>query len=91
MSLGFQDKLMFDEKSLSLSFLCASSPPSLLFHIQELGVSFFHMPRGVALSSRVKIKEKKKKAADQGVDLAVQVKAIKVFKAKILLEKKNFL
>ena len=50
------------------------------------------MPRGATLSSRLKIKEKKKKIANQGVDPDVQIKAlIKVFKAKILLGKKNLL
>ena len=44
------------------------------------------------MSSKVKIEEKKKKAANQGVDPTVQIKIlIKVFKAKILLEKKNLL
>ena len=50
------------------------------------------MPRGAALSSRVKIEEKKKKAADQGVDRIVQIKVlIKVLKAKIFFEKKRLL
>ena len=44
------------------------------------------------MSLRVKIEEKKKKAVDQRVDLAVQFKMlIKVFKTKVLLEKKNLL
>ena len=44
------------------------------------------------MTSRVKIDEKKKKAVDQGVDPTVQIKVlIKVFKAKILLGKKNLL
>ena len=44
------------------------------------------------MSSRVKIEAKKKKAADQGVDPAIQNKVlIKVLKAKILLGKKNLL
>ena len=37
----------------------------------------FHTPRGdVILSSRVKIEEKKKKATDQEVDRAVQIKVL---------------
>ena len=40
MSLGFLANRIFGEKNSSLSLLHASSPPSLLFHAQELGVSF---------------------------------------------------
>ena len=44
------------------------------------------------MSSKVKIEEKKKKAANQGVDPAVQIKLlIKVLKIKIFLEKKSLL
>ena len=72
MSLGFlANWFLMKNLSLSLSLLHASSPPSLLFHAQELGIPFFHTSRGDALSSRVKIEEKKKKASDQGVDPAV--------------------
>ena len=49
------------------------------------------MSRGVALSSRVKIEEKKK-VANQGVDPVIQIKMlIKVLKSKILFEKKSLL
>ena len=44
------------------------------------------------MSSGVKIEEKKKKAANQRVDLTVQIKVlIKVLKVKILLRKKSLL
>ena len=50
------------------------------------------MPKGTVLSSGVKIEEKKKKAAAQGVDPVVQIKMlIKVLKTKILLGKKSLL
>ena len=79
-------------KNLSLSLLHAPFPPFLLFHAQELGIPFFHTPRGAALSSKVKNEKKKKKTADQEVDPVVQIKIlIKVLKVKILLEKKSLL
>ena len=56
-----------------------STPPLLpLFSsMPKSWASPFYTPRGDAvLSSRVKIQEKKKKVADQGVDLAIQIKVL---------------
>ena len=71
MSLGFLNNRIFMRKNLSLSPF--SMPPllPLFLSMPKSWASPFHTPRGAALSSRVKIEEKKKKVADQEVDSKV--------------------
>ena len=76
MTLEFRCNRVF-VKQIPLSPFSTPSLLPLFSSVPKSWVSPFNMPRGDAiLSSTVKIEEKKKKAADQRVDHAVQIKVL---------------